>query len=106
MSPRRLLDRRIRQRLAALAAVFALAWPALALAGGGKPATQLIHVADTRTLGPGLGRWIADIYNTSFWLYGLVVVVLMAGMGLAIGLVFDRLVAALGINLGKLSHHE
>ena len=33
-------------------------------------------------------------------------VVVMSFIGLVLGLVFDRLVGLLGINLGKLDHHE
>lgn len=71
-----------------------------------KPAKQLVNIADTRTLPPGLARWIADVYNTSHWEFGLLVVVVMAAMGLILGAGFDRLVAKLGIDLGRLEHHE
>jgi hypothetical protein len=77
-----------------------------ALAAGGKPATKLINVADTRAMGPGIARWIAEVYNDNLWLYGLLVVVTMALMGSILGFGFDRLVSMLGINLGKLEHHE
>jgi hypothetical protein len=75
-------------------------------AGGGKPATKIYNVADTRAMEPGLSKWIADIYNGSHWTYGAVIVLVMGGMGLFIGLGMDKLVALLGINLGKLDHHE
>jgi hypothetical protein len=71
-----------------------------------KPAKQLVNIADTRALPPGLARWIADVYNTSHWEFGLLVVVVMAAMGLILGYGFDRLVAKLGIDLGRLEHHE
>ena len=77
-----------------------------ALAAGGKPATKLINVADIRTMGPGLSRWIAEVYNDNLWLYGLLVVVTMALMGSILGFGFDRLVGMLGIDLGKIEHHE
>lgn len=75
-------------------------------AGGGKPATQLVNVADTRDLEPGLSRWFADIYNESFLLFGILVVAIMAGLGLILGLLADRAFGLLGIHLGKLDHHE
>ncbi len=75
-------------------------------AGGGKPATKIYNVADTRAMDPGLSKWIADIYNSSLWMYGGVIVLVMASMGLFIGLGMDKLVMLLGINLGKLDHHE
>ncbi len=99
--------RRWKPRLAAAAASLVV-WLAAGdlLAAGGKPATKLVNVADTRALPPGFTKWVADLYNTSHWLFALVVVVVMSGMGLALGLLCDRLVALLGINLGRLSHHE
>jgi hypothetical protein len=75
-------------------------------AGGGKPATKIYNVADTREMEPGLSKWIADIYNGNLWLYGAAIVLIMAGMGLVIGLGMDKLIALLGINLGRLEHHE
>jgi len=32
--------------------------------------------------------------------------VIMATMGLVLGYVFDRLIGLLGINLGRMEHHE
>ena len=75
-------------------------------AGGGKPATKIYNVADTRAMSAGLSKWIADIYNNNLWLYGTTVVVIMAAMGLILGYGMDRLLVLLGINLGKLEHHE
>lgn len=92
-----------------LLALVCAAWlfaPTLAwAAGGGKPATKLVSVADTRSA-TGLAKWVGDVYNTDLWLYGLVVVVIMAGMGLVLGLAFDRLLVMMGLELGKLDHHE
>ena len=76
---------------------------ALAAAG---PARKLVNVADTRTLTPGLSKWIADLYNTSLWQFSLVVVVMMAGLGLLLGFVCDRLIGLLGINLGRIERRE
>jgi hypothetical protein len=89
-----------------LAELAALAIAFEALGAPAKPAKQLVNIADTRALLPGLTRWIADVYNTSHWKFGLLVVVVMAGMGLILGYGFDRLVATLGIDLGRLEHHE
>jgi hypothetical protein len=90
----------------ALAGLAALAVALEAAAAPAKPAKQLVNIADTRALRPGFVRWVADVYNTSHWKYGLLVVVLMAAMGLVLGYGFDRLVVRLGINLGRLEHHE
>jgi ABC-type Fe3+ transport system permease subunit len=82
-----------------------LLFPDRAWAGGGKPATKLVCVADTRSL-TGFSRWVADIYNTDYWLFGLLTVVVMASMGLVLGLAFDWLMSRTGLKLGKLEHHE
>jgi hypothetical protein len=92
--------------VAAAFSLFLLILPGTALAAGGKPATKLVNVADTRGLDPGLGRWIADIYNTDLWLFATLVVTVMAAMGLVLGFSFDRLIGMLGIRLGRLDHHE
>jgi hypothetical protein len=76
-----------------------------ALAAGG-PATKLVNVADTRGMDSGFSLWLAEVYNTNLWLFGLLVVVIMAGIGAILGFAFDKLVALLGIRLGKLDHHE
>jgi len=96
--------RRFSTLIPALAALIAPL--SLWAAGGGKPATKLVNVADTRGMEPGFSKWIADVYNTDLWLFGLVVVVLMAGMGFILGMSFDKLLSLLGLNLGKLDHHE
>ncbi len=77
-----------------------------ALAAAAKPAKKLINVADTRALPPGFTRWVADVYNTSYWMFGLLVVAVMAGMGLVLGWGCDRVLVMLGINLGRMKHHE
>jgi TRAP-type C4-dicarboxylate transport system permease small subunit len=103
----RLAGRTTRVIWALLAATLALAFAGNAFAaGGGKAATKLINVADTRGMAPGLSMWIADIYNGNLWLFGFVVVVSMAGMGAILGYGFDKLIGLLGIRLGKLDHHE
>ena len=81
-------------------------WALPVLAAGGKPATKLVNVADTRRLEPGLAMWIADVYNQNLWLFGLLVVGSMAGLGLVLGYGSDRVVRLLGIDLGRLEHHE
>ncbi|HLA78597.1 MAG TPA: hypothetical protein VJU18_13540 [Vicinamibacteria bacterium] len=90
-------------------AVAGLGWALLASnawAAPAKPASTLVNVADTRGLSPGLTRWVADVYNTSYWLFGVLVVVIMVAMGLGLGYGCDRLMARLGINLGRIEHHE
>ena len=65
-----------------------------------------MNVADTRHLPAGLGKWLGDLYNDNLLLYGLVVVITMAVLGAALGFVFDRATALMGINLGRLHHDE
>jgi hypothetical protein len=77
-----------------------------AIAAGAAPAEKLVNVADTRALAPGISKWIADIYNTSYLSFGLLVVVTMALMGLVLGICCDRLVGLLGLDLGRMQHHE
>ena len=91
--------------LAAAILTFCLS-TAPALAGSGSSESTLVNVADTRGLPPGISHWIADVYNQSLWLYGLTVVVVMAGMGLVLGLLTDRLVGMLGVHLGRTTHWE
>jgi hypothetical protein len=99
--------KRLRGWIAAASSIGLLLMTSAAMAaGGGKPATKLVNVADTRMVEPGFSKWVADIYNNNYWLYGLLVVGIMAGMGLVLGLSFDRLIGFLGIDLGKLDHHE
>jgi hypothetical protein len=76
------------------------------LAAASKPATKLVNVADTRTMGSGPALWIANLYNENLWLYGLLVVLIMAGMGAVLGFGFDWLLSLSGIDLGKLEHRE
>ncbi len=96
---------RWRRRLVSVALAWAFAAGGV-LAAPAKPATKLVNVADTRDMAPGLGRWIAGVYNENLWWYGALVVVTMVTMGLVLGLISDRLVGLLGINLGKLEHRE
>jgi hypothetical protein len=96
----------VRRMGAPVCLAIAILLPGIAAAGGGKPATKVYNVADTRSLEPGLAKWIADVYNGNLWVFGLLVVVVMAGMGLILGFGMDRLLKLLGINLGKLQHHE
>ncbi len=89
-----------------LAALLTLAWSTSAWAAGGPPATKLLNVADTRSLEAGPVLWFAEVYNESFVLYGLLVVAVMVTMGVVLGFGFDKAMGLLGLDLGKLSHHE
>jgi len=54
----------------------------------------------------GLTRLITEIYRTNSYLYGVVVVLVMAIQGAVLGFLMDRLMRRLGIDLGKLKHLE
>jgi hypothetical protein len=93
-------------RVAAGAATLWLGAAQALAAGGGKPESSLANHADTSGLAPGLARSIAELYNESLWLYGLTVVVVMAAMGLILGLLTDRFMTLLGVDLGRTARHE
>jgi hypothetical protein len=99
-------SRRVLEVARAAVAFLTLAVSGSAWAAGGPPATKLVNVADTRNLESGPALWMAQIYNDSFYLFGLLVVVVMVAMGLVLGLGFDKALGLLGLDLGKLSHHE
>ncbi len=97
------LGRRVASAAAAAAVVLI---PVVVWAAGGEKVTPLENVADTRDMSPGFVKFLADTYNGNLWLFGLYVVVLMAGMGAILGLSVDKLLALTGIGLGKMDHHE
>ncbi|MBI4719805.1 MAG: hypothetical protein HY770_00940 [Chitinivibrionia bacterium] len=80
--------------------------PAIAHAAGGKPATKVYNVADTRAMSSGISKLIADLYNGNSVIFGLVVVGVMAGLGLILGYAMDLLIKRVGIDLSRLEHHE
>jgi hypothetical protein len=96
----------LRKLHALLALLVVTVTPLLAWAGGGEKVTPLENVADTRGMSPGFTKFLADTYNANLWLFGLYVVLLMAGMGVVLGLGVDKLLSLTGINLGKMDHHE
>ncbi len=99
--------RSLRRRVAAVAAAVAVVLiPVLAWAAGGEKVTPLENVADTRDMGPGFVKFMADTYNGNLWIFGLYVVALMAFMGVFLGLTVDKLLSLTGIQLGKMDHHE
>ena len=99
--------RPVLRRAASLLALVAVALaPVMAWAAGGEKVTPLENVADTRDMGPGFVKFMADTYNGNLWMFGLWVVVLMAGMGAILGLSVDKLIGLTGIKLGKMDHHE
>ena len=97
---------KVKRVLAAFLSAIALAIAPAAAWAGGEKATLIENVADTRDMAPGLGKFLADTYNANLWLFGLYVVLVMAGMGTILGFGIDKLMTLTGISLGKLDHHE
>lgn len=86
-------------RLLAMGVVIFLA-PLAVLAGGGEKQGKLVHVADTRALS-GFNLFIANLYNTNRLMFTVVAVAITAAMGLALGLLMDLIVGAIGLDLSK-----
>jgi hypothetical protein len=61
---------------------------------------KLVHVADTRHL-TGFSLFIANLYNTDRLLFTIFAIGLTAALGLALGLLMDAIVAAIGLDLGR-----
>lgn len=93
-------------RLASLAVV-ALLWflPVVASAASVEDEGKLVHVADTRHL-TGFNLYIANLYNTDRLLFTLFAVGLTAALGLALGLLMDGVVAAIGLDLERQQTRE
>jgi len=72
---------------------------------GGYAQAVAQRVVDTRGQS-GVGLSIAQIYNESFLQFGLLVVVVMVVQGMVLGFGMDKAMNLLGLDLGKLSHHE
>ncbi|MCB2193495.1 MAG: hypothetical protein KQI62_18110 [Deltaproteobacteria bacterium] len=77
--------------------------PAWAWAGGGA-ATELVVVADTRSLG-GLNFYLATLYNQNMWLFATWAVVITSVLGVSLGLLMDLIMSHVGLDLGKSAGH-
>lgn len=85
-------------KILTLSTAAVLLLPALALAAGG-PASDLIVVADTRMLEPGLMKYFADLYNTNTTLFAVWATVMTGVYGCFLGFTMDFLMARTGIDL-------
>jgi len=74
--------------------------PVVARAAPAEDEGKLVHVADTRHL-TGFNLFVANLYNTDRLLFTLLAVGLTAALGLALGLLMDGVVAAIGLNLER-----
>ncbi|MBW1975949.1 MAG: hypothetical protein JRI45_10320 [Deltaproteobacteria bacterium] len=77
--------------------IFAL-MPSLAWAGG-KKASMLVVVADTRRISNPIFHYFANLYNTNITLFALWAVVLTALYGCALGLLMDFIMERTGLDL-------
>jgi hypothetical protein len=91
-------------RTAAISAALALI-PLAALAGGGEKQGKLVHVADTRDL-KGFNLYFADLYNSNRLLFTLEAVLLTAALGVTLGVIMDKIVSVIGLDLSKRSMKE
>ena len=79
-------------------------WRGLAIAGGEK-ATDLVVVADTRSLS-GFSWYLAQLYNEDPWMFAVWAVVLTTLLGVGLGLLMDVIMSRTGLDLGKAGHVE
>ena len=91
-------------RTAALGVALALL-PYAALAAGGEKQGKLVHVADTRNL-TGFNLYFADLYNSNRLLFTLEAVLLTAALGVTLGVIMDKIVSMIGLDLSKRSMKE
>jgi len=85
-------------KILSLSTVAVLLLPALALAAGGT-ASELVVVADTRVLEPGIMRYFADLYNTNTTLFAVWATVMTAVYGCTLGFLMDFLMSRTGLDL-------
>ncbi len=92
--------------------VLALAWglamvlaPLGLMAEGGEKQGKLVHVADTRGL-TGFNLYFADLYNTNRLLFAIEAVLITVIMGVTLGVLMDKLVSVIGLDLSKRSVKE
>ena len=84
--------------MTACALVAGLAFPALALAGGGA-ASELVVVADTRVITSNIIKYFADLYNFNPVLFAVWAVVLTAAYGCFLGVIMDFFMSRTGLDL-------
>ena len=96
----------VRSVLRALFLWLALSLIPLAVAAGpGEKQGKLVHVADTRQL-DGFNLYFANLYNTNRFLFTLEVMLITVGMGVGLGIIMDKVVAMIGLDLTKRSVKE
>jgi len=72
--------------------------PRLVMAGG-KKASELVVVADTRVLDSGIMKYFANLYNENIMLFAVWAVVLTAVLGCVLGWIMDKVMTQTGLDL-------
>lgn len=54
----------------------------------------------------GINYFFAKWYNDNLWVYALIVTLLMGLVGMAIAVVADVILKAIGMEVSKIEHHE
>ncbi len=84
---------------ATLVAILLLAPGLVWAAGGGGGGQDLVVVADTRIIGFGFLKYLANLYNTNVTVFATWAVVLTAIYGSALGFLMDFIMKRTGIDL-------
>lgn len=63
-----------------------------------------MHV-DTTHL-EGIRKWLTEIYNSNRFLFGTIVTLTMATVGITIAFLTDIILKILGLEVSKIQHHE
>lgn len=74
--------------------------PSLAWAAGGGGASEIVVVADTRTL-TGWNFYFAELYNENMWVFAAWAVVLTTACGAVLGVIMDFVMKRTGIDLSS-----
>ena len=84
-----------------VAAAFSALWVAAPelLWAGGKKASELVVVADTRVISSGVMKYFANLYNTNILLFAVWAVFLTAFYGAFLGWLMDKIMARTGLDL-------
>ncbi len=85
--------------LSILALVLIAMTPAVIWAAGGGGASEIIVVADTRVLGEGFSKYLANLYNVNVLLFAIWAAVLTALYGAFLGFVMDFFMSKTGLDL-------
>ena len=66
---------------------------------GGKKASELVVVADTRVITGSVMKYFANLYNTNIFLFAVWAVVLTGVYGAFLGWLMDKIMSHTGLDL-------